>query len=73
MRCYVHAKTGATEEAVAVCSRCGMGLCLEHAHDIAVEGTKLPEGSWTGATAQWMAIYCDRCASLYAQVFASHT
>jgi len=31
MRCYICAKQGKTEEAVAICIVCGMGLCLHHA------------------------------------------
>lgn len=31
MKCYVHAKQGSSEEAVAVCEVCGMGICMEHA------------------------------------------
>jgi hypothetical protein len=31
MKCYVCAKQGVDEEAVAICIICGMGLCLGHA------------------------------------------
>jgi hypothetical protein len=31
MRCYQCSLEGADHEAVAVCSICGMGLCMEHA------------------------------------------
>ena len=31
MKCYIHAKEGFSEEAVAVCVICGMGLCPDHA------------------------------------------
>jgi hypothetical protein len=31
MKCYVCAKQGKHEEAVAICIVCGMGLCSEHA------------------------------------------
>lgn len=31
MKCYVCAKQGVEEEAVAICIICGMGLCLGHA------------------------------------------
>lgn len=31
MKCYVCAKQGVDEEAVAICIVCGMGLCLGHA------------------------------------------
>jgi hypothetical protein len=30
MKCYVCAKQGVDEEAVAICIICGMGLCLGH-------------------------------------------
>jgi hypothetical protein len=31
MKCYICAKLGVDEEAVAICIVCGMGLCLGHA------------------------------------------
>ena len=31
MKCYICAKQGVDEEAVAICIVCGMGLCLGHA------------------------------------------
>jgi hypothetical protein len=31
MKCYVCAKQGKDEEAVAICIVCGMGLCMHHA------------------------------------------
>ena len=31
MKCYICAKQGKDEEAVAICIVCGMGLCLHHA------------------------------------------
>jgi len=31
MKCYICAKQGIDEEAVAICIVCGMGLCLGHA------------------------------------------
>ncbi len=31
MKCYVCAKLGRDEPAVAVCIVCGMGICMEHA------------------------------------------
>lgn len=30
MKCYVDARDGDTKDAVAICSTCGMGLCMEH-------------------------------------------
>jgi hypothetical protein len=37
MKCYVCAKQGVDEEAVAICIVCGMGLCLGHAFKEALE------------------------------------
>jgi hypothetical protein len=31
MKCYICAKQGVNEEAVAICIVCGMGLCMGHA------------------------------------------
>ena len=31
MKCYICAKQGKHEEAVAICIVCGMGLCADHA------------------------------------------
>ncbi len=31
MKCYVCAKQGKDEPAIAICIVCGMGLCMEHA------------------------------------------
>jgi hypothetical protein len=31
MKCYVCAKQGRDEAAVAICIVCGMGLCMDHA------------------------------------------
>jgi hypothetical protein len=30
MKCYVCAKMGKSEDAVAICIVCGMGTCMEH-------------------------------------------
>jgi hypothetical protein len=30
MKCFEHAKAGETKDAVAVCSNCGAGLCMDH-------------------------------------------
>ncbi len=30
MKCFEHAKSGGNKDAVAVCSNCGAGLCMEH-------------------------------------------
>ncbi len=30
MRCFEHAKLGEIRDAVAVCSNCGVGLCMDH-------------------------------------------
>jgi hypothetical protein len=31
VKCYSHAKAGSSEDAVAICIVCGMGVCMEHA------------------------------------------
>jgi hypothetical protein len=31
LKCYIHDENNETEEAVAICIVCGMGLCMEHA------------------------------------------
>jgi len=31
MKCYMCAKKGVAEDAVAICIVCGMGLCMKHA------------------------------------------
>ena len=40
MKCYVCAKQGVDEDAVAICIVCGMGLCLGHAfkEELLVQG-----------------------------------
>jgi hypothetical protein len=30
MKCFEHAKAGETRDAVAVCTNCGAGLCMDH-------------------------------------------
>jgi len=30
MKCFEHAKTSEMKDAVAVCSNCGVGLCMDH-------------------------------------------
>lgn len=65
MRCYVDAKGGVTEDAVAVCSRCGMGLCMKHAHELRVSGLKVGVGNWTGESVPAMLIFCEACSAMY--------
>lgn len=59
MRCLVHARAGGSEEAVAVCGVCGMGLCAEHLIEREVPLVKQVSG-WAGQTA--MLILCERCS-----------
>jgi hypothetical protein len=30
MKCFEHAKAGEAKDAVAVCSNCGVGVCMDH-------------------------------------------
>ena len=62
MWCYVDARGGTVAEAVAVCSRCGMGLCLAHAREVGVSAPKVPSGLWSAGSP--MLILCDQCAAL---------
>ncbi len=57
MKCYEHAKTGETKDAVAVCAECGMGLCMEHVNEREVPIQH--QGNWVQQTT--MHILCDRC------------
>jgi len=59
MRCLVHARAGGSEEAVAACAVCGMGLCEEHLIEREVPVVREVSG-WAGKTA--MMILCERCA-----------
>jgi hypothetical protein len=38
MKCYVCAKQGKDSDAIAICIKCGMGMCMDHAnyeeHDV---------------------------------------
>lgn len=59
MKCYECAQSNVDHEAVAVCSECGMGLCMDHAHR--VELNVLPRSNqWV--TRDAMHILCDGCA-----------
>ena len=64
MRCYMHAKEGAIEEAVAVCIVCGMGVCMAHAveRDLPVQR---PAGM-AGYPERGMLILCQRDAMVRA-------
>lgn len=59
MKCYECAKKNMDMEAVAVCSECGMGLCMEHAQRY--EMHDLPHGTqWV--TRAPMHILCSECS-----------
>lgn len=63
MSCYTCAKEGRTSAAVAVCAVCGMGLCMDHAHERTVSEQKHPPGQAGGmSTTTTMYIFCERCA-----------
>lgn len=61
MKCYTCAKAGKTTDAVAVCTVCGMAVCMEHAHEREVQVTQRVSG-WVSETA--MQILCERCSKL---------
>lgn len=60
MNCYVHAKEGTREEAVAVCKICGMGVCLEHA--VERNALKVQSVGLAGYPDRSMLILCKRDA-----------
>ena len=60
MKCYVDAREGANKEAVAVCSSCGMGLCVEHVVDQEMLLSRPP--GLAGYPERGMLILCERCA-----------
>ncbi len=62
MKCYVHAKAGAREEAVAVCHVCGMAVCLEHAVERNVPLEQLRSPGLAGYPDRSMVILCQRDA-----------
>lgn len=64
MNCYVHAKEGSPEQAVAVCRTCGMGVCLQHAVERNVLLERLGGPTWTGGPST-MAILCQRDAGVF--------
>lgn len=61
MKCYTCAQEGRNMDAVAVCAVCGMGLCLEHAHEQDVPVVQRSSG-WVGQMT--MHILCERCSKL---------
>ena len=70
MHCYVDAKNGVDAQAVAVCNRCGMGLCLSHAHELRVPGVKVPEqdvarGAGFLVSVPAMLVFCEQCSAMY--------
>jgi hypothetical protein len=70
MKCMVHTKEGMRRaeapdqwrapDAVAVCSICGMGLCLAHLVEREVNITARVSG-WASETT--MVVLCERCAT----------
>lgn len=63
MNCFVCAKEERTSAAVAVCAVCGMGLCMEHAHERTVARERHPSGWGEFQTpTTTMYIFCERCA-----------
>jgi hypothetical protein len=63
VKCYIHASGGSSEEAVAICIICGMGVCLEHAveRDLPVHR---PAGL-AGYPERAMLILCQRDAQVH--------
>ncbi len=61
MNCYQCAKEGKKMEAVAVCTVCGMAVCMGHAHEREVQVTQRVSG-WGSKTA--MQVLCERCSKL---------
>lgn len=60
MKCYTHAKEGKDRDAVATCTVCGMGLCMEH---VVERDIPLVRGSVEPLSSQQaMQILCERCA-----------
>lgn len=62
MKCYVHAKEGSREEAVAICAVCGMAVCLDHAVERNVPLTRLQSPGLAGYPDRSMVILCRRDA-----------
>lgn len=58
MKCYVCAKDNQSNEAVAVCAECGMGLCMDHAgyHEF----PEMPRGM-VQIKRSPMSILCETC------------
>jgi hypothetical protein len=54
MKCYEHAKSGETKDAVAVCANCGVGLCMDH---LIEEVSRIPR-----TNEESRAILCHVCA-----------
>lgn len=60
MKCYVDARDGDTKDAVAICSTCGMGLCMEH---LVYQELPLPRpAGLAGYPERGMLILCEPCA-----------
>lgn len=61
MNCFICAKEERSSAAVAVCAVCGMGLCMDHAHERTVAKQRRPPG-WDESPTTTMYIFCERCA-----------
>ena len=62
MKCYVHAREGSREEAVAVCQVCGMGVCLDHAVERDMPLRQFQSPGLAGYPDRSMVILCKRDA-----------
>lgn len=61
MKCYPCAKTNQANEAVAVCSVCGKGLCLRHAVEKDLPLVQRVSG-WVDQSL--VHILCEECAKV---------
>lgn len=59
MKCFMDAEKGVDKEAVAVCSVCGMGLCMDHVvrHELPIR-----RGGSDWVETATMQILCETCA-----------
>jgi hypothetical protein len=64
MKCYTCAKAGITMDAVALCSVCGMGLCMDHAIHREVGVVQPVVGLRTKPTMQ---VLCQTCLDALVQ------
>ncbi len=63
MKCYIHASEGSSEEAVAICVVCGMGVCMEHAVERDMPVARPP--GQAGYPERAMLILCQRDAEVH--------